>query len=103
VHIVYPLLLGLNRGRYFLLTGQTISAAEAKTLGLVNEVMPRAKLLERAWSLAEQLAGQETLLLRYSRVMFTELLKRQMQNLLGYGLALEGMALMERPMPPQAT
>ena len=99
VHIVYPLLLGLNRGRYFLLTGQTISAAEAKTLGLVNEILPRAKLLERAWSLAEQLAGQETLLLRYSRVMFTELLKRQMQELLGYGLALEGMALMERPLP----
>ena len=31
---------------------------------------------------------------------FTEYLKRQMQGLLGYGLALEGMALMERPLPP---
>ncbi len=29
-------------------------------------------------------------------------LKRQMQDLLGYGLALEGMALMEKPLPPQA-
>ena len=36
MHIVYPLLLGVNRGRYFLLTGQRIEAAEAKTLGLVN-------------------------------------------------------------------
>jgi len=31
------------------------------------------------------------------------LLERQMQDLLGYGLALEGMALMEKPVPPQAS
>jgi enoyl-CoA hydratase/carnithine racemase len=99
VHAIYPLLLGLNRGRYFLLTGQTISATEAQTLGLVNEVLPRGKLLARAWALAEQLARQPTLQLRYSRVVFTEYIKRQMQDLLGYGLALEGMALMERPLP----
>ena len=101
VHVIYPLLLGLNRGRYFLLTGQTISATEAQTLGLVNEVLPRDKLLERAWALAEQLAQQPTLQLRYSRVVFTEYIKRQMQDLLGYGLAFEGMALMERPLPPE--
>jgi enoyl-CoA hydratase/carnithine racemase len=101
VHVVYPLLLGLNRARYFLLTGQTISAREAQGLGLVNEVLPRETLLERAWVLAAQLARQPTLMLRYSRVVFTEYLKRQMQELLGYGLALEGMALMERPQPSE--
>jgi len=29
MHIVYPLLLGWNRGRYFLLTGQTLDATKA--------------------------------------------------------------------------
>src|ERR1700694_3361085 len=33
MHIVYPLLLGMNRGRYFLLTGQTLDGAEARRLG----------------------------------------------------------------------
>ncbi len=97
VHVVYPILLGLNRGRYFLLTGQTIAAREAQTLGLVAEVLPRDKLLERAWQLAADLARQPTLMLRYSRVLFTEYIKRQMQELLGYGLALEGLAVMQRP------
>jgi enoyl-CoA hydratase/carnithine racemase len=103
VHIVYPVLLGLNRGRYFLLTGQTISAREAQGLGLVAEVLPRERLLERAWAHAEMLARQPTLMLRYTRVVFTEYIKRQMQELLGYGLALEGMALMERPLPPPSS
>lgn len=42
VHIVYPMLLGVNRGRYFLLTGQSIGAEEALRLGLVSEVLPPA-------------------------------------------------------------
>lgn len=91
VHIVYPLLLGLNRGRYFLFTGQRIEAQEAKTLGLVSEVLPQAELLPRAWALAEQMAQQSDIVLRYSRVAMTQVVKRLMQDILGYGLALEGL------------
>lgn len=91
VHIVYPMLLGVNRGRYFLLTGQSIGAEEALRLGLVSEVLPPGELLPRAWALAEQLAAQSDLVLRYTRVATTQYLKRQMQELLGYGLALEGL------------
>ena len=91
MHIVYPLLLGMNRGRYFLLTGQRIDANEAKNLGLVNEVMPISDLLPRAWALAEQMAQQSDLVLRYSRVAMTLMIKRQIHDLLGYGLALEGL------------
>ncbi|MGD0109945.1 MAG: enoyl-CoA hydratase/isomerase family protein [Rhodopila sp.] len=96
MHIVMPLLMGLNRGRYFLLTGQTLSAQEAKDLGLVAEILPPGKVLARAWEHAEALAAKPTLLLRYTRLMFNEYLKKRMQDLLGYGLAMEGLALMEQ-------
>lgn len=91
VHIVYPMLLGLNRGRYFLLTGQTIGSREALELGLVSEVMPRGDLLPRARTLAGGLARQSDLVLRYTRVSTTQYIKRQLHDLLGYGLALEGL------------
>jgi enoyl-CoA hydratase/carnithine racemase len=96
MHIVMPMLLGMNRGRYFLLTGQTLSAQEAKDLGLVAEILPADKVLARAWEHAEMLAQKPTLLRRYTRLMFTEYLKKRLQDLLGYGLAMEGLALMER-------
>ena len=91
-----PILMGVNRGRYFLLTGQTLSAVEAKDWGLVNEVLPADQVLPRAWALARELTVRPTLLLRYTRLMFTEHLRKRMGDLLGYGLAMEGLALMEK-------
>lgn len=95
MHVVYPLLLGPNRGRYVLLTGQILSARRALELGLVNEVLPRERLLPRAWELAERLITQPPLVLRYARAVLTQELKRQMLDVLGYGLALEGLAALD--------
>lgn len=97
MHIVYPLLLGANRGRHFLLTGKIIEAEEARDLGLVAEVLSGDVLLDRARELAAGLAGRPTLLLRYTRLLLTEQLRRSMQELLGYGLAMESIALFEKP------
>ncbi|NJR62364.1 MAG: enoyl-CoA hydratase/isomerase family protein [Cyanobacteria bacterium CRU_2_1] len=90
VHILWPLVLGPSRGRYFLLTQETLTAQQALDLGVVNEVLPSDRLLERAWELARQLAKQPTLNLRYTRVALTQRLKRLVSEGIGYGLVLEG-------------
>jgi hypothetical protein len=41
-------------------------------------------------------------LLRYTRPMFTEYLKKRMQDLLDYGPAMEGLALMEQIHPAKS-
>ncbi|MDB6061704.1 MAG: crotonase [Verrucomicrobiaceae bacterium] len=92
VHIVWQDLLGSNRGRYFLLTGQTLSAEEAFNLGVINEILPPDQLLPRAYAVAHKLAALPVLTLRYSRVALTQRLRRLLEENLGYGLALEGLA-----------
>jgi enoyl-CoA hydratase/carnithine racemase len=94
VHIVWPLLLGPNRGRYFLLTGQKLSAHEALKLGVVNEVLPRERLLPRARELAREICKRPALAQRYARVAMTQMLKQEMLDGLGYGIALESLAMM---------
>jgi enoyl-CoA hydratase/carnithine racemase len=91
VHLVWPLLLGPNRGRYFLLTGQRLSAEEARDLGVVNEVLPADRLMDRAYELARLLARQPDVILRYTRDALTQQMKRLMMDQLGHGLALEGL------------
>ncbi len=95
MHIVMPLLMGFNRGRYFLFTGQKVDAEEAKAMGLVSEVLPRDRLLDRARELARQILQQPKLVRRYTRIALTEELRGRMHGLLAYGLALEGMARMK--------
>jgi enoyl-CoA hydratase/carnithine racemase len=93
VNFVLPLLLGFNRARYLMLTGQELTADQALDLGLVNEIHPRAGLLPRAWELAEKFVTQNPLVLRYTRMLLTQELRKRAVDLLGYGLALEGLAV----------
>jgi enoyl-CoA hydratase/carnithine racemase len=91
-HVVWPFILGPNRGRYFLLMGQKIPAQEALTLGIVSEVLPREKLLPRAHEIARQLLHQPALTLRYTREALASKYRRLMLEELGPGLAVEGLA-----------
>lgn len=95
VQVVWLELLGINRGRYFLLTGQTLGAQEALDLGVVNEVLEPDQLLDRAYELARGIAALNPLTARYTRVAFTQRYKRLIDEGLGYGLALEGLAALE--------
>jgi enoyl-CoA hydratase/carnithine racemase len=89
---VTSLLMGLNRARYYHLTGSTLDAAEALRVGLVSEVLAKGQVLARAWSLAEELAQKQPLLLRSTRMLFTFDLKKRLLDHLSHGLALEGLA-----------
>ena len=64
---------------------------------LVNEVLPKDQVLPRAWELAEMLVARPRLLVNYTRVAVAQIMKKQMLDLLGYGLALEGLAQMDDP------
>src|ERR1700752_4114883 len=92
LHILWPEVIGEIRGRYFLLSGQKLSAAQAREYGAVNEVVSREALLPRAWELARHLSKQSPLTLRYTRMALSTRFRRRLQESLSYGLALEGIS-----------
>lgn len=94
-HVIWSVLVGHNRARYFLLTGKKLTAREALDWGAVNEVLPKAALLDRAWELAHEIAKRPPLTLRYTRQLFTHPLKRAFLDDLGHGLARETYAQQE--------
>jgi len=93
VHILFRELLGHNRGRYFLYTGQTIDARQALDLGLVGEVVPRDLLLERAWELARSLfMSKNRVQRRLTRSLFIQPWREMFMKELAVGMAFESWA-----------
>jgi enoyl-CoA hydratase/carnithine racemase len=96
INVVYTLLMGLNRARYLMLTGQVLNAQEAKAMGLVAELLPREQLLPRAWELARQLSKKSDMLLRYTRAVLTQPLRKLLDESLPFSLAMEAMSTLDR-------
>jgi enoyl-CoA hydratase len=68
VAMLLPWLIGPKQAKYLLLTGDDrVSAAEAQSLGLVNRVVPPARLLEEAISLAERIAANDAHAVRLTK------------------------------------
>lgn len=51
-----PQRVGTARARHLLLTARTVSADEARSIGLVDELVPDGTVLDRAFAVAEELA-----------------------------------------------
>ena len=91
INVITPLIMGLTRSHYFHLTGQVLGATQARDWGLVNEVVKRDDLMSRAWTLARVLNKQKPMVIRHTRILHTHQLRRRMLDMVGYGLALEGL------------
>jgi enoyl-CoA hydratase/carnithine racemase len=92
IHSLWPEVIGSIRGRTFVLTQQIIGAEEAKTLGVISEIVPRDRLLPRAREIGGRIAKLPPLTISYTRVALTQKLRRIVEESVGYGLALEGIS-----------
>lgn len=72
-----------------MLTGHTLSAQQALEWGAVAEVLPKGDVLDRAFELARDIAKRPPLATRYTRLLFTQGLKRACIDELSHGIALE--------------
>jgi enoyl-CoA hydratase/carnithine racemase len=89
-HIVWPALIGMNRGRHFLLTGHLMSSQEALDWGVVNEIVEPDGLMARADEYAEWFTRHSRAVLKGARLATTLPIRRAFAADLGYGVALEG-------------
>jgi enoyl-CoA hydratase/carnithine racemase len=80
-----PRLVGKGRALQLILTGETISAQEAYRIGLVNEVVPAASLIDRAEAILKQIAANAPIAIKFS----LEAANKGLETSQSQGLALE--------------
>lgn len=91
--IIWREVLGLHRSRRLLLTDEKFSAADLHSAGVIMDVLPADQVYPRARELAQQLCARPLQTLRYTRSLMTQRMKRLLNESLGHGLALQGLAL----------
>ena len=55
--ILWPLLCGMAKAKYYLLTADFVNGKEAERIGLVSLCVPRAELMDKAMAVADKLAA----------------------------------------------
>ena len=108
--IVWPLLCGMAKAKYYLMTAEFIDGTEAERIGLVSLCAPPEQLMEKAWAVADRLAaGPQHALrltkralnnwLRMAGPIFDTSLAYEMLNFLEPDVR-EGIAALKEKRPP---
>jgi enoyl-CoA hydratase len=65
--ILWPLLCGMAKAKYYLMTAEFVSGKEAERIGLVSLCVPRAELMDKALATADKLAAGSQSAIRYTK------------------------------------
>ena len=93
---------GAGRAEAFLLNPKPLPARTAQEWGVVAEVVPNGKALDRARELAEQYLKAPEVTLRNTRIHFIQPLKERIVKEVGYGLSLESASVADLVKSTQA-
>lgn len=87
--VIWPLLIGVNKAKEFLMTGDLITAAEAERIGLVNHVVPAAQVMAKSMEIARRLEKGAGQAIRWTKLSVNKVLWHRVNLILDTSLALE--------------
>lgn len=90
---IWATLVGVNRAKEYLMTGDRLSAAEAERIGLVNRVVPDGEALAAAQALARRLADGPREAISGTKRSINQILRQALEASFETSLALERLSM----------
>ena len=87
--VIWPLLIGVNKAKEYLMRGTLLKGREAERIGLVNHCVPAAEVLEKARAIAQELADGPSWAIRWTKLSINQIVKERVNHLLEASMALE--------------
>jgi enoyl-CoA hydratase len=87
--MIWPLLCGMAKAKYYLLTSDFLDGREAERIGLVSRAVPRDEVLSEAMRIARRLAGGPQPALRLTKRALNQWLRLGGLASFDYSLAVE--------------
>lgn len=91
---IWPLLIGVNRAKEFLMRGRVVRGKEAADLGIVNHAVPADQVMSEAMKIAQELNGLPPLAVQWSKVTTNQILKQQFNLAFDSGIGFEGLSML---------
>jgi enoyl-CoA hydratase/carnithine racemase len=91
LHVVWEEVAGSARAKWLLWTGENIDAQTAMQWGVVSEVVPHDRALDRGVEIARQLASKPALYRSLQKQTLNLNLRRRITADVPFGMALEGL------------
>lgn len=94
--VMWPLLVGPQRAKEYLMRGKLLTGAKAEEIGLVNYSFPRDQVLDEAMKIAREIAAQPVWAVRWSKAAVNKAVKAQVNQTLELSIAYEAMTMMTK-------
>jgi enoyl-CoA hydratase len=72
--VIWPLLIGMAKAKYHLMTGEMVTAPEAERMGLIAKCVPPDKLMEEAWAQAKKFATGPAMAISLTKMCLNKIL-----------------------------
>ncbi len=87
--VLWPMLVGANRAKEYLFTGDLLTADEAERIGLVNHAVAAGELHEQALTTARRIASGAALAIRFNKRLVNKDLEERVDRIYEMALAME--------------
>jgi enoyl-CoA hydratase/carnithine racemase len=91
--VIWPLLMGVNRAKWFLMTGERVTGEQLLELGLVNFLVEDDQILKQALACADKLAAGPAQAISASKVPVNQFIRMVSNLVLPLSLSLEAQTM----------
>ncbi len=88
--VIWPLLMGVNRAKWFLMTGERVTGQQLFDYGLVNFLVADEEIMNKALECADRLAAGPGMAISASKVPINQFIRMVSNLVLPLSLSLEG-------------
>jgi enoyl-CoA hydratase/carnithine racemase len=92
--VMFPLLIGPQKAKEYLMRGKVFTGAEAADIGLANYAFPREEVLNEALKIAREIAAQPIWAVRWSKAAVNKQIKTQVNQILELSIAYEAATML---------
>ncbi|MBG6120019.1 MULTISPECIES: enoyl-CoA hydratase/isomerase family protein [unclassified Sphingobium] len=90
---IWPLLIGANKAKDFLMRGRVIDGTEAERQGIINYVAPRDGVMDKAMEIARDIAKLPPLAVRWSKASVNKSVRAQINQVFDLSIAYEALTM----------